>query len=83
MQQHFSNKEQALIDQYKNELIEAQKELNELKSTTNEEQIKNRMLERKKELERERHHLIQTNIFFSAKCEEYKKKLAELIAEGK
>lgn len=54
-----------------------------MKSTTNEEQIKNRMLERKKELERERHHLIQTNIFFSAKCEEYKKKLAELIAEGK
>jgi hypothetical protein len=41
------------------------------------------MLERKKQLERERHQLIQTNIFFSSKCEEYKKKLADLVAEGK
>ncbi len=57
--------------------------MNELKSKTNEEQIKAKMLERKKELERERHHLIQTNIFFSSKCEEYKKKLADLISEGK
>ena len=40
-------------------------------------------MERKKELERERHQLIQTNIFFSSKCEEYKKKLADLVAEGK
>lgn len=38
------------------------------------------MLERKKQLERERHQLIQTNIFFSTKCEEYKKKLADLVA---
>ena len=41
------------------------------------------MLERKKELERERHQLIQTNIFFSSKCEDYKKKLSDLVAEGK
>lgn len=83
LHQHFHNKEQELIEQYKKELIEAQRELTELKSTTNEEQIKNKMLERKKELERERHELIQTNMFFSAKCEDYKKKLADLVAEGK
>ena len=71
------------MEQYKTELIDAQKELNELKSTTNEEEIKNKMLERKKELERERHQLIQTNIFFSSKCEDYKKKLSDLVAEGK
>jgi len=41
------------------------------------------MLERKKQLERERHELIQTNMFFSSKCEDYKKKLADLITEGK
>ena len=50
LQHHFQKKEQDLIEQYKTELVEAQKELNELKSTTNEEQIKNKMLERKKEL---------------------------------
>ena len=44
LQHHFQKKEQDLIEQYKMELVEAQKELNELKSTTNEEQIKNKML---------------------------------------
>lgn len=48
LHEHFSQKEQALIEQYKQELIEAQRELNELKTTTNQEQIKNKMLERKK-----------------------------------
>jgi hypothetical protein len=38
------------------------------------------MLERKKELEKERHELIQTNMFFSNKCEDYKKKLTDLIS---
>lgn len=41
------------------------------------------MVERKKELEKERHELIQTNIFFSNKCEEYKQKLSLLLSEGK
>lgn len=38
------------------------------------------MIERKKELEKERFELIQTNMFFSNKCEDYKKKLALLVA---
>ena len=62
--------------------MQAQKELNELKSNTNEQQIKARMMERKKELERERHELIQTNIFFSSKCENYKQQLSQVISEG-
>jgi hypothetical protein len=41
------------------------------------------MIERKKELEKERFELIQTNMFFSNKCEDYKRKLALLVAEGK
>ena len=40
------------------------------------------MMERKKQLERERHELIQTNIFFSSKCEHYKTQLAQAISEG-
>lgn len=32
---HFKMKEQALLDQYKKELVEQQKKLNELKNTTN------------------------------------------------
>lgn len=41
------------------------------------------MIERKKELEKERYELIETNMFFSSKCEDYKRKLALLVAEGK
>jgi hypothetical protein len=39
------------------------------------------MLDRKKELERERHHLIQTNIFFSSEYEEHSNKLTDLVSE--
>lgn len=83
LHEHFHKKEAELIEEYKEELVRAQKELNELKSNTNEEQIKNKMIERKKELEKERYELIETNMFFSSKCEDYKRKLALLVAEGK
>lgn len=49
---HFKLKEEALLNQYKHELVEQQKLLNELKNNTNEQQIKQKMLERKAELEK-------------------------------
>ena len=79
---HFKMKEEALLNQYKEELVEQQKKLNELKNNTNEEQIKAKMLQRKSELEKERNHLIQTNMFFSKKCEQYKQNYSHLVQEA-
>lgn len=45
---HFHFKEKELLEQYKNELISVQKELNDLKSYTNAEEIRNKMLIKKK-----------------------------------
>ena len=44
IQLNFLNKEQTLLEQYKQELIGAQKGLNLLKSTTNESEIENKLL---------------------------------------
>lgn len=81
--QHFKMKEEALLNQYKKELVEQQKKLNELKNTTNEEQIRSKMLERKAELEKERNHLIEKNMFYSQKCEQYKQTYTKLVQESK
>ncbi|KRX09798.1 hypothetical protein PPERSA_02670 [Pseudocohnilembus persalinus] len=81
--QLFSNKEKELLDLYKRKMTKAQQREKELTESTSETELKNKMIEKKEKLQKERQKFLETSIYFSDKCKKFKETLTKVVGTTK
>eukprot|EP00825_Cyclidium_porcatum_P042174 TRINITY_DN5708_c0_g1_i1.p1 TRINITY_DN5708_c0_g1~~TRINITY_DN5708_c0_g1_i1.p1 ORF type:complete len:580 (+),score=140.14 TRINITY_DN5708_c0_g1_i1:2-1741(+) len=79
----FRKKEKELQDMYKNEMYKAQQQLQKLSESTSEQELKKRMIEKKEKLQKERQKFLESSIYFSNKCKEFKTILNNVVNTAK
>ncbi|KAL4473732.1 hypothetical protein ABPG74_022596 [Tetrahymena malaccensis] len=75
----FKKKEDDLCNMYKREMTKAQKRLRELQECTSEQELNKRKIEKKEKLQRERQKFLETSIYFSNQCKEFKNTLTKVV----
>lgn len=75
----FKKKEDDLCNMYKREMTKAQKRLRELQECTSEAELNKRKIEKKEKLQKERQKFLETSIFFSNQCKEFKDTLTKVV----